>query len=312
MPKRFTYSGLYLLLRGTSVFRIMNIKNYFYYILLAGSAWVACTERIDINTETSPPRLVIYGYITTDTTQQAISITRSTGYFDTAKPKGISHATVSINSDGGDVFPLSESTETPGLYLTSPDVYGIPGKTYTLHATLDFDGTGEMETYESTSYLPFPATLDAAMVGHSNILSDYLQVLVWGELPEESSGNFSFHLFRNGVAINDSLRGFRIMTDEYIVNKKFTAISIFQLNQKDDNEKLSIGDTIVVQVESLTSEYATFIDNARTELRGPVPLFGGPPANIETNIQSLSPNSKTGISGFFTAYSKSSTGMIYQ
>ena len=312
MPKRFTYSDLYLPLHGTLAFRIMNVKRYFYCILLAGSVLLACTERIDINTDTSPPRVVIYGYITTDTTQQAISITRSSGYFATTKPEGISNATVSINSDEGDVFPLNESTETPGLYLTSPDVYGIPGKTYTLHATLDFDGSGKTETYEATSYLPFPATLDSAAVVPSNILSDHLQVLIWGNLPEESSGNFSFHLYRNGVAVNDSLRGFRIMTDEYLVTKEITAIPIFQLDPKDDNENISIGDTIVVQVESLTSEYATFIDNAQTELRGPIPLFGGPPANVETNIQCLSADSKTGISGFFTAYSKSSTETIYQ
>ena len=69
-------------------------KNYFRYMLLAGSALflglLACMERTDIHTEASPPRLVIYGYITTDTMQHAIRITHSTGYFVTTKPEGIS------------------------------------------------------------------------------------------------------------------------------------------------------------------------------------------------------------------------------
>jgi len=293
----------------------MNAKNYFRYILFTGGAFLlcffACSERVDINTKASPPRLVIYGYITTDTTQQAISITRSAGYFATTKPEGISNAVVSISYAGG-VFDLKESSETPGLYLTSPDVYGIPGETYTLHATLDFDGNGKTDEYEATSYLPFPATLDSAAVTPSPIMDDFLQVLIWGNLPEESSGNFSFHLYRNGTIVNDSLSGFRVTTDEYLATKKIIALPVFQLDTKDDNENISVGDTIGVQVESLTSEYATFMENARTELRGPIPLFGGPPANVETNIHCLSADSKTGISGFFTAYSKHSTTTIYQ
>ena len=283
-----------------------NYPRYLYYIVIASVSFLglfACEERININTEASPPRLVIYGYITTDTTQQAVSITRSTGYFVTTKPEGISNATVSISCDS-EVFELKESSEEQGIYLTSPDVYGIPGKTYTLHAAVDFNGDGNREEYEATSYLPFPVTLDSAAIVPSPILSNHLQALVWGSLPEEGIGYFSFHLFRNGIALNDSLRGFQIVQDDYVANKKIVALPVFLIDQEDEQEKLSPGDTVTVQVESLTSEYATFIDNARTELRGPIPLFGGPPANVKTNIQCLDANSKTGISGFFTAYSK--------
>ena len=293
----------------------MKIRNYLCHIIFAGSALLlflfACTERIDIKTEASPPRLVIYGYITTDTTQQAIRITRSSGYFVTTKPEGISHADVSISYDGG-TFELKESPDDPGLYLTSPDVYGIAGKTYTLHASLDFDGDGTQEDYEASSYLPFPATLDSAAVTPSPIMDNLLQILIWGSLPEESSGNFSFHFSRNGVILNDSLRGFNISKDDYIITKKFAALPVYMLNQDRDEYKLLSGDTIGVQVESITSDYATFIENAQDEMRGSVPLFGGPPANVETNIRCLSSGSKVEISGFFTAYSKDSVFTIYK
>jgi len=294
----------------------MNTKKYFNYILFVAGILLlslfSCRERIDINTEASPPRVVIYGYITTDTTQQTIRITRSTGYFATTQPEGISHATVSINSDDNEVFSLSESPDDPGLYLTSPDVYGIPGKTYTLHAALDFYGDGNTEEYEATSYLPYPATLDSAAVTPSSIMNKFLQVLIWGNLPDESSNNFSFQLFRNGIAMNDSLRNFQVVQDDYIVGKKLTAIPVFQLNPDRDDEKLSLGDTVTVQVESITADYATFIQNAQEELRGPIPLFGGPPANVETNITCVSSGLSPGISGFFTAYSKSRTTTVYQ
>jgi len=315
MPKRFISLPLYLQLHGTSVFKTMNAKHYYRYILLTGCLFClclfSCMERIDINTDASPPRLVVYGYITTDTTRHAVRITRSTGYFVTTKPEGVSNATVSISYDEG-VIRLNESSEEPGLYLTSSGIYGIPGKTYNLHASLDFNGDGITEEYEATSYLPFPAVLDSAAVTVSPFASKYLQVLIWGNLPEESSGNFSLHLLRNGVVMNDSLQSFHIMQDEYIASKKFEALPVFQLNPERERYKLLPGDTLTVQVESLTAEYATFIQNAQQEMWGPIPLFSGPPANLETNIRCLSSDSKIEISGFFTAFSKHKTSMVYE
>ena len=288
----------------------MKTKNYFFYTLVAGISFFSCMERINISTEASPPRLVIYGFITTDTTQQAIRIARSSGFFVTNKPEGISDARVSISYDG-EIIELIESSKEQGLYLSSPDVFGIAGKTYTLHASIDFNGDGKKEDFEATSYLPFPTTIDSAKVTVSPMGPEFLQVLIWGNLPEESSGNFSLHLFRNGIAMNDSLRGFRIFQDDYIITKKFEALPVYILHQEHERQRLSLGDTLTVQIESVTKEYATFIENARQELRGPIPLFGGPPANVETNIRCLSPTSKTEISGFFTAYSKHRTATIY-
>jgi len=291
----------------------MNAKYYFRSILfivgLALSFFYACTERVDIHTEDSSPRLVIYGYITTDTTQHAIQISRSTGYFVSTQPQGISQASVSISYDDS-VIDLNESPEEPGLYLTSPDIYGIEGKTYTLHVSLDFNGDGKKEEYEAASYLPFSATLDSAAVTPSPVMDNFLQVLIWGRLPEESSHNFSFHLFRNGVVMNDSLHGFQIVQDDYLATKKITAYPIFQLNQERDRNKLSPGDTLTVQVESITDEYATFLNNAFSEWLGSPPLFGGPPANVETNIRCISSDAKPEISGFFAAYSKNRTTTI--
>jgi len=293
----------------------MIAKKFFKYILFAGCFFIicfsSCLERIDISTEASPPRLVIYGYITTDTTRHEIRITRSSGFFETTKPEGISNANVIISYDEGS-FELRESAEEPGLYLTSRDAFGVPGKTYTLHASLDFDGDGKPEDYEATSFLPFPATLDSIAITTSYFMDDLLQVLVWGNLPEESSNNFSFNLLRNGVVLNDSLRNMYIVQDDYIINNKIEAMPIFQINPEREKYNFQTGDTIAVRVGSVTSEYATFIQNAQQEARGSIPLFSGPPANLETNLRCLSPNSKTGLSGFFTAYSKHSADTIFE
>jgi len=287
--------------------------NYFRHILLTSCTLLflsACSERIEINTEASPPRLIIYGYITTDTVQHAVRITCSSSYFTMDKPEGISNAKVSISYDGG-VFELKESSIEQGLYLTAPNVYGIPGKTYTLHASVDFNGNGEVEEYEATSYLPFPATLDSAAVIPSPTMNNILQILVWGDMSKENSNYLSFHLFRNSVALTDTLRDFRIIGDDLITNKKFTALPIFNLNTERDIYNFSSEDTIVVQVKNFTPEYASFIGIAQKELFGLIPFFGGPPANIVPNIRCLSPDPEISVLGFFTAYSIRKTHTKY-
>jgi len=160
--------------------------------------------------------------------------------------------------------------------------------------------------------VPFPATIDSIAITPFPVFDDILQVLIWGNLPEESSNNFSFHLFRNGVVMNDSLRGFRYVRDDYVINNQFSALPVFMLNQEREKYKISSGDSISLQIESITPEYAFFMQNAQQEMYGPIPLFGGPPANVETNIRCISPaNSTTKISGFFTAFSKHSAYTIW-
>jgi len=293
----------------------MNTKKFLLNIVFGGCFFIyclsSCVERIDIRTDNSPPRLIIYGYITTDTTQHAIRITRSSGFFETVKPEGISNAVVSISCDER-VFELKESAGEPGLYLTKSDAYGISGKTYTLRVALDFDGDGFIEDYEAKSFLPFPATLDSIAITTSYFIDDFLQVLIWGNLPEESSNNFSFHLLKNGVVLNDSLRDFLIVRDDYITNNKIEAMPLFQIDPEGERYNFISGDILSVQVGSVTSEYAAFIQNAQQEARGSIPLFSGPPANLETNLRCLSSDSKTGLSGFFTAYSIDRAYTIYE
>jgi hypothetical protein len=287
----------------------INILRLLSSIFLLST--ISCKENIDINTSDSPPQIVIYGYISTDTTQHQIRISRSAGFFSTARPEGVSNADVSITS-GEKAFPLVESTEEPGLYLTSPDVYGISGETYTLHVSTDFYGSGRKEKYEASSLLPFASRPDSIKIMPSPLAKNFLQVLLWGETPAENDINFiSIHLFRNGIIVNDSLRGISTADDQFVADKYIKGVPIFMLNQERDRYKLASGDTLTLQLSSITRDYASFISSAQWESHGSVPLFGGPPANIQTNISCTSNPEILSISGFFTAFSIRRTSMIY-
>jgi hypothetical protein len=267
----------------------------------------SCEERININTDASEPRPVIYGYITTDTMRHSVSITRSSDYFSTAAPEGISGAAVVIRQ-GEESYSMTESTSEPGVYQTD-SMAGQVGRTYTLHVTMDFDGDGQAEEYTAESMLPPVSQLDSIAVQKSAISNHHLEVLVWGRLPEQEENHFNFRLYRNNVIVNDSLQGFSVGDDSFIQRKTIEGIPAFYLSQERESSTLAPGDLITLQIDGITSEYAGFINDAQSERRGSIPMFGGPPANVETNIRSLS-----GIraSGFFSAYSINRVSMYYK
>ncbi|MDR1918874.1 MAG: DUF4249 domain-containing protein [Tannerellaceae bacterium] len=275
------------------------------------SGLFSCEERINIQTDASAPRLVIYGYITTDTLQHGVRISRSSDYFSTDKPEGISQAKVSIRHKD-EVFTLTESPSEQGYYQTEAGVSGEVGETYTLQVSLDFDGDGQEEAYEASSVLPPVATLDSIAVRPSTLFEHFLEVQIWGRLPEQEENFLSFHLYRDDYLVNDSLQGFSINSDEFLSSKDIIGFPAFYLNQRRESSTLRPGSMITFQIEGITREYGTFILNAQAEARGSTPMFSAPPANLETNILSLSPTPNIRLSGFFTAYSKNQISMIYQ
>ncbi|MDR2388346.1 MAG: DUF4249 domain-containing protein [Tannerellaceae bacterium] len=271
-----------------------------------------CEERIRIHTDASSPRLVIYGYITTDTLCHGIWITRSSDYFSTGKPQPVSGAVACIRS-GEEIHSLSENASGPGYYRMETPAAGRVGETYTLEVSLDFDGDGETETYQAVSFLPPPARLDSIALVPSLLSEYFMETLIWGRLPDEEINYFSMHFYLNDTLLNDSLQGFSLSSDEFLNSKELRGLPAFYLNQRRKSEVLLAGDRITFQMESITREYSDFISQAQSESRGAMPLFGGPPANLETNIRSLQPSSsQIGVSGFFTAYSKARISMIYR
>jgi hypothetical protein len=240
----------------------------------------------------------------------AIRITRSSDYFSSAKPEGISGAKVSIHHKE-EVYPLAEAEAEAGLYQTDANVAGQEGETYTLRVALDFDGDGQAEEYEASSLLPPAPQLDSIAIQSSALLDRFLEVLIWGRLPEQEENYFSFHLYRNRFLVNDSLRGFSVNDDVFLSKKDIAGLSVFYLNQEREATKLVPGDLITLRIEGITRDYAAFILNAQAENRGSIPLFSAPPANVETNIRSLAPSPDIRISGFFTAFSHSRVSMTY-
>jgi hypothetical protein len=274
------------------------------WCLLPVIAAAACTERISIETDDAPPRLVIYGYITTDTMQHSIRITRSAGYFTTDSPEGINNATVTVSDNDGKVIPLARNDTVAGLYQTAADVYGEEGKTYTLDVRLDFDGDHVPEHYQSSSYLTRINFIDSVGLQASAVFKNMVEVLLYAQdMPEENF--YSIFVAINDVTVNSTINKFFIMDDKFINGQYINGVACYYLNQAPEDadaevEILRAGDKVTLNINAIPKEYATFISNVRSEIRGSNPIFSGPPANVETNIRCV--GSGVPVSGFFAAF----------
>ena len=252
----------------------------------------SCTEDIDLHLDEGEIKLVVEGYITTDTTTHTILLTQTTGYYYDKAPPPVTGARVIVD-DGEKNIILTE--QMPGVYQTANDFYGIEGKTYSLKIDLTAPINGFTE-YSASAYMNYATILDSAKVEFRPNFGEegIWEVKCW--LQDSSSTDFyRFELLRNNVIITPNISDWIVTDDRFFNGQYIQGAPIAYLSQSEEDERLVSGDTLEVEIFRITKEYYDFISDAQSELRGSNPLFSGPGANIRSNISN-------GAIGFFTAY----------
>ena len=266
-------------------------------ILLAG-----CTEKIDIDLGTTYTRLVVEGYITTDTTTHWVRLSKSTDYYSNIPPPPVSNVIVTV-SDGFETFTLEENDTLPGYYETPPDYYGIPGRTYSLDIELQ-DKINDFKSYSASCKLKPVAPIDSIRVEYVEKWEAWeVKIYAW----EPASLDFyTFNIIKNGVLITDTIDEIGISDDRFFNGNYTNGAAVYYLMEENPDEVVNPGDTITLVMASITKEYYNFIVELMDEtFEYRNPLFSGPPANVSTNISN-------GAVGFFAAYSNTYSTTVFQ
>jgi hypothetical protein len=285
---------------------IRTIKAFL--ITLAALHFAACTAPFEIETNDSRPVVVIYGCLTEDTVFQKVRISVSSPYFDENRNLVVSNAVVNINSSDDHTFELKEDPAEKGAYLTVQPLAAVPGVTYTLSAEVDLDGDGMIEKYSATTTMTQPVAVDSITVKLLNIMGyNYYALNLFAQ--DEPSEDYYLARF----IINDTIETYRItdltvFSDEGINGQYLNNVSLEYFNDLDN--EFPIGDrveidtaffvrpgySITLLLSRIERGYFNFINQCQREKNGENPFFGGPPSNIETNVDH-------GGAGFFTAFS---------
>ncbi len=294
----------------------MKKTNIYYLIaiILGGLIFQSCEEDIEIvlNTE-DQRRLVLYGYLTTDTMKHELNLTYTADYFFNQPPEAVNNSIIKIieykdaglQNPTGRVIEYEEAPEKDGTYITKNITYSIEAKYYKLIAEVtapDIQGT-----YEAVSYCPPINRSDDFYIEleyHDEWGKDgYFEVKCWyQDLPTQDW--YLFNIYKNGVLITDTLDSKQVSDDSFYNGSNTNGAGVGFLDQSKKSEQLHPGDTILFQAGSVTEEYAMFIWEAQEEIFFGSPLFDGPPANISSNISN-------GAFGFFTSFSTAYAKTIY-
>ncbi len=256
---------------------------------------VANLKEISWNVDEIPQRLVVEGSITSELKIHTVTLKKSASYFSNAGADVVSNAMVTV-TDGTNIFYFEEDPTGSGIYKTTEEVKGDTGKLYTLH--IDINEPLNNETHFSASSLlkrtirtdsmtsvlfesPFPSfNGDSIMIVNT----------IFGHEYEPEGDFYMLSLYRNGTLLNDTI-------DEYITfydrNSGMDGENIFPFAFL---ENFITGDTVEIEIRSISNAYYDFIEGVKMISRGSDPFgFSGPPANPEGNIEGGN------ALGFFTA-----------
>lgn len=250
------------------------MKNIFAlcFIIIVSAVFTSCEKVVDINLETSSPKLVVEGIVTDQPGMSYIRLSMSDSYFNVQNPSPVASAIVEITDNNGNTTIFNESA--PGFYQPDTSFLGqvsmsynlkvlVNGKQYTAFATMR-KGI-EIETV-TTKYFD-ENNSEGKEEGYYVYISFY-------ELPGYGD-SYKVDLFVNGQSVMNRPGDLFFFNDKYIDGGHAVDWEFAQKVNKDD--------TLRLRMYSLTKEGYEFYD-AVYAISNAGGLFGKNPANVPTNI----------------------------
>jgi hypothetical protein len=287
-----------------------NLKARIISIFILSIIAAGCTETIDnIQLDTTRPRLVVEGYISTDTTRQMVKLSKLGDALMKNQIQAISNALITI-SDGTTTFGLTEDQTKKGTYYTTPNVFGVVGRTYNLLIkNVDINVDQVMEEYTAQSLLKPLNPIDSIHLVYNNLNPAFKNwsVNLYSMDPGKGRNFYLFKVFKNNILLTDSVFKYSIGDNNGFEDQYFNGFPVYSLREERKDEKLIPGDTIKVEMYGITEDYYSFIYSYITDYYPKVPIFSGPSANIPTNIKPLDD-----AVGVFAAFSIKRKSIIYK
>lgn len=278
-----------------------NTIHTFFLVLI--SVWIfSCTEKIDVELDSTFVRLIVEGNLTTDTMVHQIKLSKTSDYFSNQPAPKVTGAILKISDEEGNEIMLEEKED--GIYETPPNFFGLSNRTYNLTIDLQ-EEIGGFTTYTGSSYIPEVAPIDSIGMEFNTSFGDegFWIVKLYATDPGGIKNYYQFNVYKNGDLMTDTLDKISFV-DDLLFDGNFTfGIGVNFFDNSKANEQFEIGDTVVLEMGGITKEHYTFMANVTEATSYQNPLFGGPPANPIGNIDN-------GAFGFFATYSTTYSSLI--
>lgn len=275
-------------------------RNRFIFLSLTFSliGLLSCTEEIDLKLNEGNTRLVVEGILSTDTMQQKVVLTKTTSYFYGESAPAISGAKVQVATEGH-LYDYSENPPQSGAYYSNQPFSGKQGETYDLVITdVDLNDDGNKQSYFATEKMKNVLIIDSiyAKVVTNHGKTGYM-IFGYAQEPPTEKDYYMWRYYINGDLITDTMDKITFASDR-LINGNY--LNDFQMGYIDEGKA---GDTLTVETNSITEDYFNYIISFFIETQWSSGGFGGPPANIETNIDN-------GAVGYFNTEARSKISLV--
>ncbi|MEM1135512.1 MAG: DUF4249 domain-containing protein [Bacteroidota bacterium] len=265
----------------TSNKQFFYVFKLFIFASIIASLVTACNnleQTITPDLNQASPRYVIEGLVTNAATTQQVTVSRSTGYYNSGATEKISNASVVIEDDAGNIFTFEESEDTPGRYTAN--FTGEIGRTYSLLVNI------EGELFEaSESMLPI-TTIDSLtweideeerqeLEEDNDDSGEYYDVFLFTREPPETEDYYLFKFYTNGVIENDDAQEV-YFSDDAVIGESIDGLEIGFF--------YALEDSVTVEMYSITRNAFLFFSDLQTLLNNDGGVFGPIPANLRNNI----------------------------
>lgn len=245
-----------------------------HYILITVISLViiitSCEEVIQVDLNSSDPKIVIEGVVTDQPGPYFVKITQTTDYYNPGTIPTISGAEVRISDNAGTEEILTEIES--GIYQTQT-IQGVSGRTYTLNVT--YDGN----VYEAESTMPVALTIDSLYSSIDN-MGPRGEVYKIGCFFKDRPGVDDygrFKIYHNGEALSSY----------FLYNGRLSDGNVVDYNRfRQIEEDLESGDKVRVELFSIDKSvyeyYNTLSDVVASDPKGlgSTEVPGNPNSNL--------------------------------
>lgn len=255
----------------------MNINKYITTVAAIASLFLftSCEKEIDVDLNSSEPKLVIEGLISQNTLA-TVRLTMSKDFNTDNTFNPVEGAIVSISDDKGNTETLK--FDPSGLYKAA-NLRGVPGRTY--HLTVHVEG----QEYTATSSMSSNLVKIDSVTMYYIPLAKYAFPMVHFQDPSGPKNYYRDLVYINGkrhkmdedVTDTDNREGF------YMTR----ILPIYNQSNDDKEDPIKKGDTIMIEHQSLDKGAYTFFET--------LGMIGSSQTNPTNNIVG-------GALGYFSAY----------
>jgi len=239
------------------------MKNILF--ILSALVLFSCQKVIDINPATGDEKVIIQGYLFTDSIAR-VKITKSAAYLSTTPPPSIGTAVVTLSDGQGNTETLTWNAVKQ--YYESATTKGVANNTYTVAVTL------EGKTYKSTSVLPDLTPADSITVpflSANAFQKEGYYMELYATIPTNTKLYYLFKGYENDSLLDG------VNSINYGNNDNLNGhLQGLQMGYKYEH----VGDTAKLRIYSITQSAYNFYDAANQQLNNDGGFFSTPPANV--------------------------------